>query len=250
MDNNLKKTNYQALILSAGYGKRMLPLTLLTPKPLINLLGKPIITYSLKQLENNNISSCFINSHHLSDKIELFVAEYLKKNSLINIHTSYEKEILDTGGAIKNINDINSDNLIVINGDSIIINTNHHNPIKVLKENFDPVQMDALLLLDNYKNSIGYEGQGDFVLKKNNNLDLIERIGKQTKGSLAFTGWQILNPKIVKNINKKKFSLNYFFDQAIRNNRLCGLINKNKWLHIGNLESLKESSIWLEKFKL
>ena len=249
MDNNLKKTKYQALILSAGYGKRMLPLTLLTPKPLIKLLGKPIITYLLKQLENNNISSCFINSHHLSDKIELFVAEYLKKNSLINIHTSYEKEILDTGGAIKNINDINCDPLIVINGDSIIINTNHHNPIKVLKENFDPVQMDALLLLDNYKNSIGYEGQGDFVFKKNN-PDLIERIGKQTKGALAFTGWQILNPKIVKNINKKKFSLNYFFDQAIRNNRLCGLINKNKWLHIGNLESLKESSMWLEKFKL
>ena len=241
--------NIQALILAAGYGTRMLPLTLKTPKPLVKLLDKPLIMYILEQIKSNNIDHCYINSHHLHNKIKRFVKEFQKENIFPKIKISYEKNILETGGAIKNINLTNNNSLLVINADSIIINENDNNIIKKLKENFKPKKMDALLLLDNFKNSIGYEGTGDFVIKEKSFLSSIERKSNSSAETYAFTGWQILNPQMINKINIKRFSLNYFYDNAIKNNRLWGIINEDKWLHIGTINALKDSEKLLEEVK-
>ena len=237
----------QALILAAGFGSRLRPLTLKTPKPLLEVNEKPILFYILEELRTNNISRCFINVHYLPQKIIKFVNEYSNVHKTIKIIIVKEKNILDTGGAIKNIANLYNDKpLLVINGDSLIVSKKCSSPLKELIYNFDIKFMDYLLLLDNNKNSIGYDGKGDFQFL---NKKLPSNIKRSTKNRLAYTGWQIVNPKPILKIKNKKFSLNICYDQAIKNNLLWGIINKEKWLHIGTKKSLIESEIWIKKYK-
>ncbi|PPR27950.1 MAG: D-glycero-alpha-D-manno-heptose 1-phosphate guanylyltransferase [Alphaproteobacteria bacterium MarineAlpha9_Bin1] len=250
MKNNSKFKISQALILAAGYGKRMQPLTLKTPKPLIKLLNKPLISYILDQLIINKINNCFINSHYLYRDINKYIKKFQKQNSSPKIFISYEKDVLDTGGAIKNLDNVIMDEpLIVLNGDSIIFKTTSLNPLDELIFNFKAKKMDALLLLDDYKNAIGYEGKGDFIFENRNLPSTIYREPNIMKNSYAFTGWQILNPKLLNNINKDKFSLNHFYDKAIDNKRLWAIKNKNKWIHIGTIQALKQSEEWLKRIR-
>lgn len=234
----------QAIILAAGFGTRMQPLTFNTPKPLIKINNKPIIFYILEELRKNNIKNCFINTHYLSEKIEEYIHTYKKKNSSMNIKIIKETEILETGGAIKNIKDKDSTKpIIVINGDSIIIPNNSKNSLADLIKNFDPNKMNFLLLLDNIKNSIGYSGKGDFV---SNSKTFPAKIFRKQANSLAYTGWQVLNPKIIDEVNVNKFSLNICYDKAIEKNLLWGINNSGKWLHIGTKKALNEAIEWFK----
>ena len=237
----------QAIILAAGFGTRMQPLTFKTPKPLVKINNKPIIYYILEELKNNNIKNCFINTHHLSGKIENYLNEYKNINPTMKISLVKEEKILDTGGAIKNIkNKDASKPILVINGDSIIIPSNLENFLAQLIFNFEPKNMDFLLLLDNFKNSIGYDGKGDFSFS--NNI-MPSRIYRNNIDSYAFTGWQILNPKIIDQIKINKFSLNICYDKAIKKNSIWGMINSGKWLHIGTKNALNSSNEWFKKIK-
>ena len=106
----------------------MQPLTLKTPKPLVKLLNKPLISYILDQLIINKINNCFINSHYLYRDINKYIKKFQKQNSSPKIFISYEKDVLDTGGAIKNLDNVIMDEpLIVLNGDSIIFKTTSSN---------------------------------------------------------------------------------------------------------------------------
>lgn len=237
----------QAIILAAGFGVRMRPLTLTTPKPLVKLKNKPLIFYILEELKKNKIKKCFINVHYLSLKIEKYIDEYKKTNKTMEIIIIKEKVILDTGGAIKNIiNKDNSQPTIVINADSLIVPFKTISPLSLLIDNFDSKNMDFLLLLDNFKDSIGYHGKGDFSFSNKNNPSTIIR--NMNKG-LAYTGWQVLNPNAVNQVINNVFSLNYCYDKAIKENLIWGIINTQKWLHIGTIEALNEANTWLENYK-
>ena len=140
MYNKTKIT--EAIILAAGFGARMRPLTLTAPKPLVLLKNKPIIFYILEELKNNKIKKCFINVHYLSLKIEEYIKEYKKFNKSMEIIIIKEKVILDTGGAIKNIKDKdNNKPIIVINGDSLIIPFKSISPLSLLIKNLLIVKM-------------------------------------------------------------------------------------------------------------
>ena len=237
----------QAIILAAGFGVRMRPLTLTTPKPLVKLNKKPIIYYILEELKNNKIKKCFINVHYLPLKIEKYIEEYRALNKSMNIVIIKEKVILETGGAIKNILEKNDNKpIIAINADSLIIPFKQVSPLSLLIKNFNANTMDFLLLLDNFKNSIGYYDKGDFSFSSN---DVPSRIRKNINNGLAYTGWQILNPNAVHKINKNVFSLNYCYNEAITKNTIWGMLNTQKWLHIGTIDALNESNRWLEKYK-
>ena len=237
----------QAIILAAGFGVRMRPLTLTTPKPLVKLKNKPLIFYILEELKKNKIKKCFINVHYLSLKIKKYIDEYKKTNQTMEIIIIKEEVILDTGGAIKNIiNKDNSQPTIVINADSLIVPFKSISPLSLLIDNFDSKNMDFLLLLDNFKDSIGYHGKGDFSFSNKNNPSTIIR--NMNKG-LAYTGWQILNPNAVNQVINNVFSLNYCYDKAIKENLIWGIINTQKWLHIGTIEALNEANTWLENYK-
>ncbi|MBH87904.1 MAG: hypothetical protein CMJ12_01960 [Pelagibacterales bacterium] len=234
----------QAIILAAGFGKRLRPLTLKTPKPLIEINNQPIIFYILEELRKNNIKKCYINTHYLSEKIEKYINVYCKKNKAMKIIIIKESKILETGGAIKNIRkkDITQP-IIVINGDSIIIPSNSKNFLTELIKNFNPNNMDFLLLLDDKKKSIGYNGKGDFALKSKKYPSLIYR---KKINSLAYTGWQILNPKVIDEVNSNKFSLNICYDEAIKNNLIWGIKNSGKWMHIGTEDALNKAKEWIK----
>ena len=237
----------QAIILAAGFGVRMRPLTLTTPKPLVKLKNKPLIFYILEELKKNKIKKCFINVHYLSLKIKKYIDEYKKTNQTMEIIIIKEEVILDTGGAIKNIiNKDNSQPTIVINADSLIVPFKTISPLSLLIDNFDSKNMDFLLLLDNFKDSIGYHGKGDFSFSNKNNPSTIIR--NMNKG-LAYTGWQVLNPNAVNQVINNVFSLNYCYDKAIKENLIWGIINTQKWLHIGTIEALNEANTWLENYK-
>ena len=244
---NKKQKITQAIILAAGFGLRMQPLTLTTPKPLVKLKNKPLIFYILEELKKNKIKKCFINVHYLSLKIKKYIDEYKKTNQTMEIIIIKEEVILDTGGAIKNIiNKDNSQPIIVINADSLIVPFKSISPLSLLIDNFDSKNMDFLLLLDNFKDSIGYHGKGDFSFSNKNNPSTIIR--NMNKG-LAYTGWQVLNPNAVNQVINNVFSLNYCYDKAIKEDSIWGIINTQKWLHIGTIEALNEANTWLEKFK-
>ena len=237
----------QAIILAAGFGVRMRPLTLTTPKPLVKLKNKPLIFYILEELKKNKIKKCFINVHYLSLKIKKYIDEYKKTNQTMEIIIIKEEVILDTGGAIKNIiNKDNSQPIIVINADSLIVPFKSISPLSLLIDNFDSKNMDFLLLLDNFKDSIGYHGKGDFSFSNKNNPSTIIR---NMNNGLAYTGWQVLNPNAVNQVINNVFSLNYCYDKAIKENLICGIINTQKWLHIGTIEALNEANTWLENYK-
>ena len=237
----------QAIILAAGFGVRMRPLTLTTPKPLVKLKNKPLIFYILEELKKNKIKKCFINVHYLSLKIEKYIDEYKKTNQTMEIIIIKEEVILDTGGAIKNIiNKDNSQPTIVINADSLIVPFKSISPLSLLIDNFDSKNMDFLLLLDNFKDSIGYHGKGDFSFSNKNNPSTIIR---NMNNGLAYTGWQVLNPNAVNQVINNVFSLNYCYDKAIKENLIWGVINTQKWLHIGTIEALNEANTWLENYK-
>jgi len=237
----------QAIILAAGFGVRMRPLTLTTPKPLVKLNKKPIIYYILEELKNNKIKKCFINVHYLPLKIEKYIEEYRALNKSMNIVIIKEKVILETGGAIKNILEKNDNKpIIAINADSLIIPFKEVSPLSLLIKKFNANTMDFLLLLDDFKNSIGYYDKGDFSFSSN---DDPSRILRNMNNGLAYTGWQILNPNVVHEVNKNVFSLNYCYNKAITKNTIWGMINTQKWLHIGTINALNEANRWLENYK-
>ena len=237
----------QAIILAAGFGVRMRPLTLTTPKPLVKLNKKPIIYYILEELKNNEIKKCFINVHYLPLKIEKYIEEYRALNKSMNIVIIKEKVILETGGAIKNILKKNANGpIIAINADSLIIPFKQVSPLSLLIKKFNANTMDFLLLLDDFKNSIGYYDKGDFSFSSN---DTPSRIVRNMNSGFAYTGWQIVNPNAIHKINKNVFSLNYCYNKAITEKTIWVMINTQKWLHIGTINALNEANTWLENYK-
>ena len=247
MNMNKKQKIDQAIILAAGFGLRMRPLTLTTPKPLVKLNKKPIIYYILEELKKNEIKKCFINVHYLPLKIEKYIEEYRALNKSMDIIIIKEKVILETGGAIKNILEKNDNKpVIVINADSLIISFEQVSPLTLLMKQFNVNTMDFLLLLDDLKNSIGYYDKGDFSFSSNN---VPSRIIRNMNNGLAYTGWQILNPNAVHKVNNNVFSLNYCYNKAITENTIWGMINTQKWLHIGTINALNNANRWLENYK-
>ena len=229
----------QAMILAAGFGKRMLPITKLTPKPLIEFNGQPLIHNLIEKLQSNNIDDITINSHHLYEKIQSSIRKKFKENIKIIV----EKNILDTGGGIKNaINSghikVNDQPIFVLNGDIFWIEKDL-TIFERLSRKWEQNKMDVLLTLK-YKNDFfGYNGMGDYDLSEPES-DCKITFNKNRKKKYVYTGINLINCKIIKTIKENKFSLKEVFDQAMKKKRLYGLIEKeDKWFHIGTVEDLK-----------
>jgi MurNAc alpha-1-phosphate uridylyltransferase len=232
--NNNKNQIEQAFILAAGYGKRLLPLTKHYPKPLIKLKNKPLIDHLIDPLHEINIKKIFINTHYLSEKL----IEHLNKRTDYKIFISQENNgILDTGGGIKQALGSKLDQPIyIINCDAMLFD-NFIPMLNKLKENFDQRRMDFLLALSTVDEAIGYNGIGDFHLTANK---MVERFDKnQNKVPFVNIGISIMQPKILKKIEKRIFSLNEAWDISIKNKRCFGIENNLKWVHTGTKEALE-----------
>ena len=228
MSQNVKS----AIILAAGFGKRMRHLTHEVPKPLINFKGKPLIQYSIDFLESLNVQEIVINVHYKSDQIKEFVRSL--NNSKIKI-SDESSEILDTGGGVKKaMGLINGTNSIVINSD-VLWNEEQASSLKEMDSKFDQNSCDSLLCLSPLKNTKGYKGEGDFVFLNNNK---IRRYQNNDQSPFVYCGAQIISIDSFIDFEEDIFSINKIWNRSISNDRLMGFKNNNDVFHIGSVETL------------
>ncbi|MDC0425313.1 nucleotidyltransferase family protein [Pelagibacteraceae bacterium] len=215
----------KAIILAAGFGKRLLPLTKELPKPLLEIGGKKLIEYSIDLLRENNITEIIINSHYLHEKISEFITKKYP-----NISLSYEKNILDTGGGILNaMSFFDQENFFVLNSDTVWTR-NYSDDLHKLKEVFKNGNSKAALLLAHKKDSFDKNLSGDFSLDQNNLLN-------KSSNDYIYTGCQLLNPNIF-NLKKRGdiFSMNEIWNDLIAQESLNGCLSSCSFLHATNLE--------------
>ena len=215
-----------ALILCAGFGKRLHPLTQEIPKPLLKIKEITLLEKTMSFIEKLKINKIMLNTFHLSNKIE----EYVNKiNTKIKIELINDgNEILDTGGGILNmVRNTSEKDFLVFNPDTIW----EDNYIKYVQEMIDlyfKQKMENILLVVNKDSSFDERLNGDFNLVDG-------KLTRQNNRNFVYTGCQIINKSIFSKIQKKNFSMNEVWNEQIKNSKLFGYESKNKFLHITDL---------------
>ena len=224
----------KAMILAAGFGKRINPLTLKNPKPLLRIGNETLLSNTLKFLEMYEIKEVVINVHYLGEQIINYI-----KNKKFNLTIKIIKEedkILDTGGGVLNAIQYFSDSPFLIINPDTIWSSNYLKEIKLMEKLFfENEKSKCSLLVVNQKESFDQSFKGDFNLKNN----LLNRKNKEDL-DFIYTGLQIIKPDIFSNFTKKVFSINEIWDYLIQTNNLYGIESKLNFLHVSNLEIYKK----------
>ncbi|MFZ1814827.1 MAG: nucleotidyltransferase family protein [Rhizobiaceae bacterium] len=224
-----------AMVLAAGLGKRMLPITLTMPKPLVRVCGKALIDYGLDALEAAGVESAIVNTHHLADKITAHVADRRQPDIILSDESD---QLLDSGGGIvRALPQLGSNPFFILNADSFWIEGYKSN-LSAMAEMFDPQRMDLLLLLAAAGNSVGYAGSGDFT------MDPEGRLQRRSEGTIApftYAGAAIAKPELFSDAPQGPFSLNRIFDRALEHGRLFGIRLEGLWLHVGTPDAIREA---------
>jgi MurNAc alpha-1-phosphate uridylyltransferase len=224
-----------AMVLAAGRGERMRPLTDRTPKPLIRVAGKPLIDHVLDRLVAAKVTRAVVNVHYLADQIECHLAGRTAPRITIS---DERRALLDTGGGVvKALPILGGAPFFHINSDTIWIDGTKPNLLR-LAEAFDATRMDALLLLAPAAESIGYSGRGDFFMDARGAL---KRRAERQIAPWVYAGAAILRPELFKDAPAGPFSLTRQFDRAAEAERLHGLYLEGVWMHVGTPEAIPQA---------
>ena len=217
-----------AMVMAAGIGKRMRPLTATRPKPLIEVAGQPLLDHVLDRLKAAGVKRAVVNVHYLADALEA----HLRNVTGLEIVVSDERErLMETGGGIVQARAMIGDKpFVVANADNLWVD-GPTDTIKLLARHWDDARMDALLLLVPLARANNHGGQGDF------HLDAHGRItGRRKAGRVApfvYTGVQILSPRVIADWPEGPFSTNLFWNRAIEAGRAYGLVHQGLWFDVG-----------------
>ncbi len=217
-----------ALILCAGFGQRLRPLTIEKPKPLLEINGITLLENTVNLLKSLNLSNIKINSYYLKDQIKNFIS---KKKFNINIEVVEDgNEILDTGGGILNlVKNLDEENFLVLNPDTIW-NSRYTNTIEKMENFYFKNKIDNLLMVVNKVKSFDKRFKGDFELDINN-------LTKDKKSNnYIFTGCQIINKNLLFKIDTKSFSISKVWNNLINENKLYGFESLNEFIHVTDIE--------------
>lgn len=227
-----------AMVLAAGLGTRLRPLTDTVPKPLVPVAGQTLLDWALDRLADAGVGRAVVNLHHLGDKIEA----HLKDRAQPKIAFSREAERLETGGGVAQaLPMLGAGPFFAVNADVLWLN-GPGDALGRLARHWDDETMDGLLLLHETVFAFGYDGDGDFF------VDADGRLKRRPERELApylFTGVQILHPRLFKDAPAGMFSLNVLYDRAIEQGRLYGLIHDGEWFHVGTAEGLAEAEDYM-----
>ena len=237
-----EKIAHTAMVLAAGFGTRMRPLTNITPKPLIPVAGQPIIAHGFDRLRAANVSRAIVNAHYLADQIEAWCATVTTPATRV----SDERDaILDTGGGIaRALPLLEPDPFFVLNSDSFWIDRGTP-ALTRLRAAWDDAAMDCLLLLCDPAHTTGYDGKGDFVIGSDGRL--LRAKAAPAGKALAYIGGYIVHPRLFAQAPSGAFSMNLLWDRAIQGGRLFGLAHAGHWLHVGTPEAIGEAEDWLKR---
>jgi MurNAc alpha-1-phosphate uridylyltransferase len=204
-----------AMVLAAGFGKRLRPLTEETPKPLVKVAGRPLIDWVLDRLAEGGVKRAVVNTHWLGERIVEHLADRSIKKAL---------PLLGKGPFFS----VNA-KILWLDGKT--------NALHRLAEAWDDARMDALLLLQPTATAVGYDGVGDFVLDP---LGTIRRRKEREVAPFLFSGIQLLHPRLFEGSPDGFFSLNLLYDRAIEAGRLHGLRHDGEWYHVSTPRQLTE----------
>ena len=228
------------MVLAAGLGTRMRPLTDRIPKPLVRLKGRALIDHVLDRLAAAGITRAVVNVHHHADELEA----HLRQRKTPKIEISDERGVLlDTGGGVvRALPKLGSGPFLIHNSDSVWIEGIGSNLERMFAA-WDSGTMDSLMLLASAATSLGYEGSGDFAMGTDGRLS---RRGERQMVPFVFTGVSIAHPRMFANAPQGRFSLNKLWDEAIDKGRLFGVRLEGLWMHVGTPKALTEAERWIE----
>jgi MurNAc alpha-1-phosphate uridylyltransferase len=227
------------MILAAGLGTRMRPLTNDLPKPLVSVRGKTLIDRVIDRLAAAGVELIVVNLHHHAGMLK----QHLASRKDVEIRTSDETDrVLGTGGGIFNVLPLfEGEPFFVHNADSIWVE-GYGQALGRMIARWNPDVMDALLLAAPLVNSIGYDGPGDFLMDPEGRLS---RVPEQRLSPFAYPGVQIVHPRLFDGAKPGAFSINPLWDRAIERERLFGIRLDGVWMHVGTPDALAASEGYL-----
>ncbi len=230
-----------AMVLAAGRGERMRPLTDTLPKPLVPLAGRALIDHVLDRLSDAGITKAVVNVHYLADQIECHV----KQRTSPEIVISDERDaLLDTGGGcVRALPLLGDEPFVIHNSDSVWIERCQSNIARLL-DAWNDVRMDSLMLLAPRATSLGYDGKGDFNISSDGRLT---RRAPHEMAQHVFAGVSIVHPCMFKGETERPFSLNRVWDRAIAAGRLYGITLDGLWMHVGTPAAVIEAEALIAK---
>jgi len=218
------------MVLAAGLGMRMRPLTETVPKPLVELNGRTLLDHAIDRLARAGVERVVVNVHY---KAEMVTAQ-LARRSQPMIEISREAELLDTGGGVAHALPLLDEAFFVLNSDAFWLD-GEDSTLPRLSRAFDRERMDAVLVLQETATAVGYEGCGDYFLDTSGRP---QRRGERETAPYLFAGIQALHRRLFDGMSDRVFSLVRLFDRAERSGRLQAIVHTGKWYHVGTLDGL------------
>lgn len=224
------------MVLAAGLGTRMRPLTLTTPKPMVEVAGKPLVDWALDAFGRAGVLNAVVNLHHLAEKIEA----HLARRTAPAVTCVHEDPILETGGGIENaLPLLGARPFFAVNSDGLWLDRPEETPaLDRMAAAWNDDTMDGLLLVHDPESAFGYDGPGDFTVQADGTLT------RRTDGDTAakvFTGVQLLHPRLFDNAPGGAYSLNVLYDRALAQGRLFAIVHSGEWHHVGTMDALERS---------
>ncbi|MCA0902485.1 nucleotidyltransferase family protein [Qipengyuania aquimaris] len=223
-----------AMLMAAGLGKRMRPLTATTPKPMVRVAGKPLIDRALDRVEDAGIAKAVVNVHYLAESIEAHIGA---RKAPVVTFSDERAELLETGGGMVKANaaGLLPDPFFACNADSIWLD-GPRNAFLDLSQAWNPEKMDALLLVVTHARAYNFDGTGDFY------MDGAGRLSRKRPDRIApfiYTGIQLVSHRLLRDAPEGKFSTNILWDRAIAEDRLYGVAFTGQWYEVGTPQHIR-----------
>ena len=232
---------HTAMIMAAGLGKRMRPLTATRPKPLIEVSGKALLDHVLEKLRLAGVRKVVVNVHYLADALEAHLAS--RGHGLEVVISDERSLLLETGGGLVQAAPlIDSDPFLALNSDNLWID-GPADTLKLLASQWEDEKMDALLLVVPQARALNHKGQGDF------RLDRVGRLQRRQPSRVApfvFTGIQMVSKRLLRDAPEGPFSTNILWDRAIEEGRCFGAVHHGLWFDVGTPQSIQLTETALE----